>query len=258
MNHADSPANSDSNVRARLLDAATQTAAELNWDTTPDFSWEELEEDDPGQTFPVRKLSEAIEVPLGATEGLAPEPSLPARPSPGLSDQPVEPAGAASHCCVERPAGPAESIREVQTIGWREAVQAVATLPGWLSILLGGAFAILLYCKSLDYLLAENSERRAIWGTVLLSAGLLILCLCQLWAFLKLLPENAGWGITEAMVPSLPVWCAAFRRLPHTRWPIWLAGWSLTMVLASTLVVGGQTYWLGKKPAETVPWAGTP
>ena len=34
MNDADSPATSESNVRARLLDAATKTAAELVWDTT--------------------------------------------------------------------------------------------------------------------------------------------------------------------------------------------------------------------------------
>ena len=116
----------------------------------------------------------------------------------------------------------------------------------------------MLYCKSLDYLLAENAARRAIWGTGLLAAGVLILFLCQLWAFLKLVPENAGWGITEALVPSLQVWCAAFRRLPHTRWPIWLAGWSVTIVMASTLMIGGQTYWLkansdGPTPAATTP-----
>jgi hypothetical protein len=258
MNRADSPYSSESNVRARLLDAATKTAAELDLDTTPDSSWEELAEDDPEQTFPLRKLSDAIEAPPGAAEILPAEPSLAVPPSPSLPQHQCDRAPELSSCLSDCSANPDESGRQLQSLGWNEAIQAVAALPGWLSILLGGAFAILLYCKSLDFLLADNAERRAIWGTGLLGAGLLILLLCQLWTFLKLVPENACWGITEALVPSIQVWCEAFRRLPYTRWPIWLAGWSLTIVIASVLMIGGQSYWLNKKPAESAPWAGTP
>jgi hypothetical protein len=142
--------------------------------------------------------------------------------------------------------------------GVMPVIDAVAMVPGWLAILLGGAFSILLYCKSLDFLLVEHSEQRAIWGTALMLAGLLILFLCQLWTFLKLVPENGSWGVMEALVPSFQVWSAAFRRLPHTRWPIWMAGWSLTILVASVLMIGGQGYWLDHKPAEPAPWAGTP
>jgi hypothetical protein len=123
------------------------------------------------------------------------------------------------------------------------------SLIGWLAILLGGMFAVLLYCKSLDFLVSESSETRALWGTGLLAGGIVVLYLSQLWAYWKLASENVRLGVSEMLIPSVSVWAGAFRRLPETRWPVWLAGWSLAIILGATVVIGGQSWWFEEHPA---------
>ncbi|HLW66520.1 MAG TPA: hypothetical protein VKS79_14495 [Gemmataceae bacterium] len=280
MNPADSSAASESGVRSRLLEAAGQSTADLRLSAAPELPLVEWDDDDAEQS-PLRMPSKALENSNGEAKNNPVDPSVTAPSLPGLPEQqtdlprerprwkcpkceaPLTAPGVLDYCSacgysrlLESQAESAVNARSTdEPSNFKQAVQAVAMLPGWLSILLGGAFAILLYCKSLDFLLAEHSEVRAIWGTGLLLAGLVIMHLCQFWAFWKLAPANAGWGITEALVPSAQVWSAAFRRLPHTRWPIWLAGWSLTVVIASILMIGGQTYWLETKPVDSPPSA---
>jgi hypothetical protein len=133
---------------------------------------------------------------------------------------------------------------ETSRAGLAGAVKAVAQVPGWLSIMLGGMFAVLLYCKALDFLLANDTEARAIWGTGLLVAGIVVLILSHFWTIVKIAPEDAGLGISDALIPSGTVWAAALKQLPITRWPIWLAGWSMAIIFSSVAVIGGQLYWL--------------
>jgi hypothetical protein len=42
---------------------------------------------------------------------------------------------------------------------------------------------------------------------------------------------------------SARLWRAAFRRLPATRKPVWLGGWSLTALVCGAAVVAGFSYW---------------
>jgi hypothetical protein len=74
---------------------------------------------------------------------------------------------------------------------------------------------------------------------------LCLICLiaAQLWAVLLIGAREEGLGARDVLLPGRQ-WRAAFRRLPATRKPIWLAGWSLTGLVCAMLVVGGFGYWL--------------
>jgi hypothetical protein len=132
--------------------------------------------------------------------------------------------------------------RPTRWLGLRAAVDAVAATPGWLAILLGGCFAILLHVKATDQLLSPHSEERALIGLTLILAGLLALGLSHLLALLKVAPSQINADLWDLLSPGL-VWGSAFRRLPESRWPIWLAAWSITLVLAAWVFVGGFGYW---------------
>jgi hypothetical protein len=116
-------------------------------------------------------------------------------------------------------------------LGLRGIVNSVAVLPGWLSILLGGSFAVLLYVKAIQQLLPEASGNRPALGLVLLVLGCASMLFSHFWALVKVAPSYAEIGPLDFFSPGL-VWGTALRRLPETRWPLWLAAWSLALVSA--------------------------
>lgn len=128
------------------------------------------------------------------------------------------------------------SERRPSFLGARGVIAAVASLPGWLSMLLGGSFAILLYAKAVDHMLPEGVSDREVLGITMLVAGALVLGLSHLWALLKVAPSYVDVGPLDIFSPGL-VWGTALRRLPETRWQLWLAGWSITVIAAACFFI---------------------
>jgi hypothetical protein len=73
----------------------------------------------------------------------------------------------------------------------------------------------------------------------------LTIFIADIFAFLYVLPTSTGISFVEALFP-FRLWISAFELLPKTRKPVCLLGWGLTLVLCSTLLVGGQFYWFKK------------
>ena len=123
-------------------------------------------------------------------------------------------------------------------LGLRAVVDAIASLPGWLSVLLGGSFAILLYAKAIDHLLPEGTSNRPMVGFGMLAAGIVALGFSHFWALAKVAPSYSDVGPLDLLSPGL-VWGSALRRLPETRWPLWLAGWSISLIGGAWFFITG-------------------
>jgi hypothetical protein len=129
-----------------------------------------------------------------------------------------------------------------------EVIDGVAAIPGWLGILLGGAFAILLYAKAIDHIMPADSHPRAVIGLTMLLGGACVFFFAHFWVVAKITPQQHDLDLWELVSPVL-IWQSALRRLPETCWPIWLGGWSCAMVLGSVFVLGGHAFW-DKEPED--------
>jgi hypothetical protein len=114
----------------------------------------------------------------------------------------------------------------------RTMIGAVAAVPGWLSILLVGSFAVLLYVQALDHLLPPAAPQRVNLGLGLLFAATIVLALSHFWALVKVAPDDYEFDVWDLLSPA-QIWGSALRQLPATRWPIWLACWSLALIAGS-------------------------
>ncbi|MFL5338890.1 MAG: hypothetical protein ACJ8F7_01885 [Gemmataceae bacterium] len=137
----------------------------------------------------------------------------------------------------------APSPAESPAPGVGEMLQIVLTLPGWLTVLLGGGVAVVLYTISLSHLLPDPSPLRSQWGATLLLTSLAVFGLCQLWILVKLIPTNDTLSLRD-LLDITGLWGMAVRQLPETRWPIWLAAWAVVLATCSVAVIGGQKQWL--------------
>jgi len=127
---------------------------------------------------------------------------------------------------------------------------SVAELPGWLVVLLGGAFAIIVYLIALDVLLENHSYERAMAGLLMIIAGVATTFACQFWALLKVAPRHQELGMADSFLRPALIWQTAVRELPATRWAIWFAAWGLALALGAALFVGGQGYWIPDTPPD--------
>jgi hypothetical protein len=149
----------------------------------------------------------------------------------------------------DRPKQPTEMEVFKASVG-----QTVAAMPGWVGVMLGGIFAIIVYLIALDSLLAEPSYERAMAGLVMMIGGLVTTLACQFWALLKVAPRHQELAMTDSFLRPGQIWHAAVGEMPATRWPVWLAAWGLSLALGAALFVGGQSYWVPDAPPNQVGW----
>jgi hypothetical protein len=128
-------------------------------------------------------------------------------------------------------------------LGASEFGEAMKHMPRWVWPLLGGAAAVAVLSVAVDSLLPEECLTRALWSAFQLVLSIIGLIAAQLWAVLMVGARVDGLGAKDLIFPGRS-WPAALRRLPATRKPVWLGGWSVTGLICAVLVVGGFNYWL--------------
>ncbi len=147
-----------------------------------------------------------------------------------------------------KPPAPAQKFAE----GAGAVVSLAAGLPNWFWLLLLG-MALFAAASLLPGLaLAPQSFARALWCTLQMAIGLLLVLSAQFWAVMYLAPEDEKIGTKDVFLP-FRLWGLVFQRLPAMRWHVWIAGWGLSILLSALLFVGGLSHWLtylpGQKPA---------
>jgi hypothetical protein len=166
-----------------------------------------------------------------AKPGRADEALAEACPRCGAAVPPGKPLDVCSAC------GFAPHLEEApKKPGWR------LPMPAWYWILSIGAVLIVVGAVAGHLVLPAESETRSIWGLSQLGVGLVLLFVAQLWAVFVLAGEEAGIGLREVFLPTIKVWWQTAKRLPVTRWPVYLATWGLLAAVCG-LAVGDMMYW---------------
>jgi hypothetical protein len=127
-------------------------------------------------------------------------------------------------------------------LGVVEFFHLLGRVPGWFWVLAGGGAVLTSLAAAADFLLPDNCLARALCSTVPVGLGLIGLLAAQVWAILLIGAEDDALGAKDVIL-SARLWRLTLQRLPRTRKPVWLGGWSVTTVLCAALIVGGFSYW---------------
>lgn len=148
------------------------------------------------------------------------------------------------HYCGSIEQGLASLRPSHSSLGVIEVFRLVWGLPSWAWVTIGGMVAVALCSAAVGHLLPAHSYPRALWGTSLFLGGGLFAFLMQCWLLLELAPYDAQLSHAD-LLPSTRLWGMAFRCMPETCWPVWLAAWGLTASVCAPVFIGGLTYWFG-------------
>jgi hypothetical protein len=148
----------------------------------------------------------------------------------------------------------AATVQQPSFMGMREFWDLVGKLPTWFWILVNGMAAIMLLSLAAGFALRSLGLALALWSTIQLGVGILGFFAVQIWALILLTPEDDTLG-PRALVMSSRLWSQVLKRLPDTRWQLWLGSWCLTGVVSAVCLSGGLSYWYQfykpKRYAET-------
>jgi hypothetical protein len=137
-------------------------------------------------------------------------------------------------------------------LGLVELGELLALLPSWFWTLLGGIVTIVLLTLPPALVLPQEGLARALWCTLQIAVGLLIILAAQGWALMMIAAEDERLSGKD-LVFSFRLWSLAFARLPRLRCPVWLGVWGIATILSAIFLVGGLTHWFEYLPRRTPP-----
>ena len=80
------------------------------------------------------------------------------------------------------------------------------------------------------------SARRG-WALGQFLLGMAALFSAQVWGLALVAQREEKIGLWDLLMLSGRLWAALFRRLPESRWPIWLASWGLVLLAGDALML---------------------
>src|SRR5262249_10522135 len=141
---------------------------------------------------------------------------------------------------LEEEQGPPSGLSRTAPYEEGSARRVVKSVPSWAWMLGVGMTAIVVAALVVDRQLPAESFRRALWGTVGLAVGVLVIIGVQIYAVLRVSAKDPSVGALHFILIFSPrIWRLVFQELPATRWLVCLNAWALTSVATSVLIVGG-------------------
>lgn len=129
-----------------------------------------------------------------------------------------------------------------------ETSKAVANLPLWFWVtLIVVADAVAISIVAGRQLPEGSNFQRALWCTLQIGFGVLLLLLSQWWVLLQIGPDEPTLSFRDAFVPGR-LWGLAFKRLPKNQVALWLAAFGLTLAVTAGVCIGGVGHWLSYLP----------
>jgi hypothetical protein len=129
-----------------------------------------------------------------------------------------------------------------------EAGGAITRLPLWfwaslLFVAIGIFFAIVM-----DRRLPEGSNlHRATWTSVQIAVGVLVIFLSQYSALVTIAPEEPTLSFKDALFP-FKLWGLIIKRLPKLQECLWTALLGLSLIVGSSVFIGGFEHWFNYLP----------
>lgn len=117
------------------------------------------------------------------------------------------------------------------------------TIPNWVwPLALGIALAIGVSVWANKKVL-ETPFQRALWASLQIAGGILILFVGQFITLMRLAPEDEKLGFKDVILP-FRLYGLAFKRLPKFSLSVWCLGWGLAVILCGFFLIGGLDHWL--------------
>jgi hypothetical protein len=136
----------------------------------------------------------------------------------------------------------AEKAKVASVAAAPAAAAAPFVIPAWPFPLLLGMIGLAAVSWYMGTKLAPNSLERALWTTVQIGAGVLLLLLGQFYALMRLAPDDAKLGMKDAILP-FRLYGLVFARLPGMKVSVWTLGWGLSAIASALIFIGGLNHW---------------
>ncbi len=125
---------------------------------------------------------------------------------------------------------------------------AAGQIPTWFWVLVGGVAALAALALAVGRLLpAGNGLPRAVWTSVQMAVGLLLVFGAQLYAVVRIAPDDERLSFKDALVPTR-LWSLVGKRLPRLCSCVCLAVWGGALMLFALLFIGGLRHWFSYLP----------
>jgi hypothetical protein len=153
------------------------------------------------------------------------------------------------HACGHRAAGQEVPVerkafnRRLTPRSEPDFVLAARLMPFWGWVLVGGLLMVASFTLGADLHLPPGGRPRAVWSVAQFFLGLGAFLVAGVTVSVWLWAHGERVTLIDLLLPNL-LWALAFQRLPHTRWHICAAAWSLAAALCGVAWIGGWTYWL--------------
>ncbi|MBI3412099.1 MAG: hypothetical protein HY040_27525 [Planctomycetes bacterium] len=142
----------------------------------------------------------------------------------------------------EEPAQPTTAAVAVQQAGY-----AVSRIPWWFYVLVTGVVAIAWLSIWRSRTLAPEGLPRALWTTVQIGAGVLLLLVGQFIGLVRAAPEDSHLSTKDMFVP-FHLWSQVLRRANRLYEPLLMASWGLAIALSACIFIGGLGHWMTYLP----------
>jgi hypothetical protein len=131
----------------------------------------------------------------------------------------------------------------------RASMQFMAgQIPLWFWVLIGGTAVVAVVSLAVDsWLEPGNTFNRALWTSVQVVLGLVIIFVVQLFALVLVATDDEKLGFKDVLVPTR-LWPAVCKRLPAMAPYLWAATWALTMSISALIFIGGLPHWFSYLP----------
>jgi hypothetical protein len=131
--------------------------------------------------------------------------------------------------------------------------KAARGIPQWFWILIGGIGVLAGMALAAGYLLPPgNCLPRAVWTSVQIPLGLLVVFAAQLYAVMRVAPDDERMSFKDALVPTR-LWVLVAKRLPELSGCVCTAAWGASLALFAVLFIGGLGHWFTYLPGANKP-----
>ncbi len=125
---------------------------------------------------------------------------------------------------------------------------AAGQIPWWFWVLVIGVGVLAAAALAAGkWLPAGNNLPRALFASVQIVLGLVLIFAAQLYALVRVAPDDERLNFKDALVPTR-LWILVGKRLSQLYGCLWTAVWGLALIVFAFLFIGGLQHWMSYLP----------
>jgi hypothetical protein len=137
---------------------------------------------------------------------------------------------------------PAHEPGTLQTAIQADTPKEEYRIPNWIWPLVVGVALIVNGTILANRKIIDTPFQRALWASLQIAGGLLILFVGQFIALLRLAHQDEKLSFKDAIMP-FRLYGAVFKSLPKCASSVWCLGWGLAVIICAFVFIGGLGHW---------------